>query len=236
MFCKMIIYYSIHPNDTLWTIAQKYQTTIQDIQKFNPHVDFSLLQLGQVIRICPLTSSYISLRALSLMNTMRLLWEQHGAWTRMAITSMVFGLPDESLVVERLLRNPQDFVDALRPFYGEVYAKQFGNLLTDHLVIAADLVKASKAGNNEKAENAEIRWYQNALDIALLLSRLNPFFSYEEWRLMLFEHLALVKTEAVDMLTKEYAKGIETYDKIEIQALGMADMMSSGIMKQFQIS
>jgi len=35
------------------------------------------------------------------------------------------------------------------------------------------------------------------------------------------------------MLTKDYTAGIKVYDKIEIQALAIADMMSKGIIKQF---
>ena len=34
---------------------------------------------------------------------------------------------------------------------------------------------------------------------------------------MLHEHLALVKEEAVDMLSKDYAAGIKVYDKIEFK-------------------
>ena len=50
---------------------------------------------------------------------------------------------------------------------------------------------------------------------------------------MLHEHLALTKSEAVDMLTKNYAKGISVFDAIEKQALEMADFMTEGIIKQF---
>lgn len=50
---------------------------------------------------------------------------------------------------------------------------------------------------------------------------------------MLHEHLKLTKSEAVDILTGNYAEGIKLYDKIEKQALKMADVMAKGIVKQF---
>lgn len=175
----------------------------------------------------------ISVSAVNLMNDFRMLWEQHVAWTRMTIISIVFDLPDEGFVVKRLLRNPLDFAHALRPFYGDVIASRFGQLLTEHLTIAAELVKAAKAGDSQKAEDAERRWYKNANDIAALLGRINPYWSEEIWRNMLHEHLRLVKAEAVYMLNKNYEKSIDAYGKNEIQALEIADIMSKGIINQF---
>jgi hypothetical protein len=46
---------------------------------------------------------------------------------------------------------------------------------------------------------------------------------------MLHEHLALTKSEAVDLINKNYAAAIAVYDEIEKQALMMADMMVEGI-------
>jgi hypothetical protein len=171
-----------------------------------------------------------------LINNIRMLWEQHGAWTRMAIISMVFGLPDEELVTSRLLQNPVDFANALKLFYGDKIASKFSDLLKNHLFIAAQLVKTSKAGNNKAALAAEKKWYENADEIATFLAYINPYWSKESWKAMLHEHLALVKAEAVALLTKDYATGIKVYDKIESQALEMADMMAEGIIKQFPAS
>ncbi len=168
-----------------------------------------------------------------LINKMRMLWEQHGVWTRMAIMSMVLGLPDEELVINRLLQNPVDFAKELRLFYGDKIATKFSDLLKDHLVIAAQLVKSAKAGDNKAATEAEKKWYENADEIATFLSYINPYWSKESWKTMLHEHLALVKAEAVAMLTKDYAGGIKIYDEIESQALEMADMMAEGIISQF---
>jgi len=167
-----------------------------------------------------------------LMKNVRMLWEQHGAWTRMAIMSMVFGLPDEELVINRLLQNPVDFANSLKFFYGDKIALKFSDLLKTHLVIAAQLVKVAKAGDNKSVAEAEIKWYENADEIAVFLNYINPYWSKESWKTMLHEHLALVKAEAVAMLTKNYAAGIKVYDKIESQSLEMADMMAEGIIKQ----
>lgn len=170
---------------------------------------------------------------MALRETMRMLWEQHSVWTRLAIMSIVEGSPDEDLVVARLLRNPKDFEEVLRPFYGDDVAAEFNKLLTSHLVIASELVKASKAGNTDASADAEKRWYENADQIAELLSRINPYWYFEDWKSMLHEHLALVKAQAVAILTSDYEKGISVYDEMEAQALEMADMMSDGIIKQF---
>jgi hypothetical protein len=170
------------------------------------------------------------------MNLMRVLWEQHGVWTRSAINAIVRDLPETDLILKRLLRNPKDFETALRPFYGDELASEFNRLLTEHLTVAADLVKASKAGDERKAAEAERKWYRNADDIAAFLGSINPYWSEEEWRRMLYEHLGLVKKEAVTLLNNDYQANIDVYDMIEVQALEMADTLSRGIISQFRLA
>ncbi len=157
-------------------------------------------------------------------------------WTRLTIISMVENLPDVELVTARLLRNPKDFAALLAGFYGRQKAGMFEKLFTQHLTIAAQLVQAAKAGDNQKAQAAENEWYRNAGQIAEFLAAINPYWSRAEWITMLDEHLKLTKTEAVDLISKQYAKSINTYDEIEKQALRMADLMFEGISKQFGLS
>jgi len=168
-----------------------------------------------------------------LRNAMRVLWEQHIVWTRMTIISIIKDLPDVDFVTKRLLRNPIDFKNLLRYFYGDEIASQFSDLFTSHLVIAAQLVKAAKAGDNKEATDAEKKWYANADEIAAFLGRINPYWSQENWRSMLYEHLRMTKAEAVNILTNKYEESITDYDEIEKQALKMADVMAEGIVKQF---
>ncbi|UNK21310.1 acetylglutamate kinase [Paenibacillus sp. N3/727] len=178
-------------------------------------------------------SKCISEAQVDLMNYMRLLWEQHVAWTRMAIISIVFNLPDIDVVLARLLQNAPDMGNALKPFYGESIAITYSNLIKEHLVIAAELVKAAKAGDTKAVADAEKRWYSNADEIVVFLSHINPYIPKEEFRKMFYEHLALTKAEAVAMLNKDYKLSVQLYDRIELEALEMADMISEAIIKQF---
>jgi len=88
---------------------------------------------------------YFTKAQVYLMNYIRMLWEQHGVWTRSTITSLVFSLPNLDSVMDRLLRNPVDFEHVLQYYYGKRISSKFRDLLTEHLVVAADLVKAAKS-------------------------------------------------------------------------------------------
>ncbi|WP_158232020.1 hypothetical protein [Sporosarcina sp. P16b] len=53
-------------------------------------------------------------------------------------------------------------------------------------MIAVELVKAAKAGNQKDVEAITRRWYENCEEIAEYLSRINPFISRDEFQEMFF--------------------------------------------------
>jgi len=106
-------------------------------------------------------------------------------------------------------------------------------LITDHLVIAADLVKAAKTGDTAAVAEIEIRWYANADAIAAFLSCINPYWSREGMTRMWHEHLSLAKSQAVARLNKDYRSDIAFYDEGERLLLEMADDFTCGIIRQF---
>ena len=154
-------------------------------------------------------------------------------WTRMAITAIVFKLPDLKFVLARLLRNATDMGNVFRPYYGDKIADAYRDLMTEHLTIAADLVTAAANGETEKAEQKEADWYRNADKIVEFLNRINPYYDKEAFRKMFYIHLALTKLEAVCMIQKNFELEVQVFDQIEAEALMMADMLSDGIFKQF---
>lgn len=162
-----------------------------------------------------------------------MLWEQHAVWTRGTIISIAEGLADEELVTQRLLRNPGDIAAVFRPLYGNEIAGRLDDLLTEHLVLAAQLVKESKAGDTTAAAETERRWYANGEEIASFLAEINPFLSEESQRRMWREHLDLVKAQAVARLNQDYASDIASYDEGEQLLLRMADEQAEALFRQF---
>jgi hypothetical protein len=168
---------------------------------------------------------------------MRKLWEDHITWTRLVIVSKLTlptDLPDLSVTVNRLLQNQVDIGDAIEPFFGTPAANQLTQLLTGHIVTAANILAAAKAGDTT-AMNAEIAaWYANAHEIAVFLSTANPrFWPLEEMDQMMKEHLDLTLEEAVARLEGRYADDVRAYDEVHLQILEMADMLSDGIIGLF---
>jgi len=174
-------------------------------------------------------------KIIDLTNTFRKLWTQHVMWTRSFIISTASDLQDLSYVTKRLLRNPSDFADALKIYYGKEKSDKFASLLSEHLSIAASLVNAAKSGDTNTVNEERAKWYANADQIAEFLASINPYWSLTEWKLMMYDHLKMTEDEATSRLTGQYAKDVALYDAIEDQALMMADNMTKGISKQFVI-
>ena len=167
-------------------------------------------------------------------NAMRKLWEDHITWTRLYIVSAVARLPDAGTAAQRLLQNQADIGVAIKPFYGDAAGERLTALLRQHILTAADLVTAAKAGNQPAVQAASARWYANADSIAAFLSAANP----TNWpeavlRENMHHHLDLTLAEATARLKGDWAADVAAYDAIHAHILQLADVLSAGIAAQF---
>jgi hypothetical protein len=173
-------------------------------------------------------------KAVALRTDMRKLWEDHITWTRLAIISLETGAPDTDATVARLLRNQTDIGNAVKPFYGGAAGGKLTAELRRHILIAADLVAAAKAGDQAKLADAQARWQRNADDIAAVLNSVNPrYFKLAELKAEMRTHLALTTAEAVARLQGNWTADVAAYDKVHLHILHMSDLLAQGITKQF---
>lgn len=165
---------------------------------------------------------------------MRKLWEDHVTWTRLYIVSAEGNLQDKDATTQRLLQNQTDIGNAVAGFYGEAAGAKLTALLKDHILGAAALIEAAKSGDKAKVNEASAKWYANADEIAVFLSEANP----KNWPLADMKagmkmHLDLTLQEATDHLQGHYDADVKDYDKLHDHILGLADLLSSGIEKEF---
>lgn len=240
--------HTIQPGDSLYHISKFYHTTVPMLLSLNPNIDPYNLAVGSSIIIRSNTNSnnhnnnnampprpntnYYTKRT-KLMNDMRLAWSQHVYWTRMLLISIAEGLADETDVTNRLLENPKDIADIFGQYYSQDVATLIEQLLTEHLQLGAELIKASKAGDSAMIEELNSLWYANADKMADAFSSINPYYNREEVRKMLYDHLDMTKQEVAMRLTKNYPEDIKAFDSVEAGAMAMADYFVHGIMRQF---
>ena len=96
----------------------------------------------------------LTAKGVALRMDMRKLWEDHVTWTRLAIISLESGTPDTDATVARLLQNQVDIGDAIKPYYGDAVGNALTGLLRQHILIAADVIAAAKAGNATQLADA----------------------------------------------------------------------------------
>jgi hypothetical protein len=180
------------------------------------------------------TPTAVTPKAAALQADLRELWEDHIVWTRLAIISLTSGSPDTQATVGRLLQNQVDLGNAVKPYYGKAAGNALTAVLRQHILIAADVVAAAKAGDQAKLAEAQARWQRNADEIAGVLASVNPRY----WKLGVMKaemsrHLALTTQEAVARLQGDWAGDVAAYDKIHRHILHMSDTLADGVVKQF---
>jgi hypothetical protein len=167
---------------------------------------------------------------------MRKLWEDHITWTRVVIISVFASLPDRSAATNRLLQNQVDIGNAIKPFYGDAAGNQLTSLLTTHIVGAAQILDSMKATAPSCTPDpaAVARWYANGNDIAAFLHAANPTkWPLAEVQQMMKSHLDLTAAEATARCKMDWNGDVAAYDRVHLEILQMADMLSQGIIRQF---
>lgn len=166
---------------------------------------------------------------------MRELWNEHGSLTVRAIVAAVSGLDETGPVVAALQANQDKIGDAVKPFYGEEGGDALAALLHEHIDTAVATLTAAIGGDSAELETASAAFYANGDDIAAFLSEANS----QNWELEVMEemmamHLDQVVELATLQIQGDYEQAINVYGAyIHHLNVGMADMLSSGIIAQF---
>lgn len=172
-------------------------------------------------------------RQAALYTAMRALWEQHMEWTYSTVAAFAGNQAALEPSLSRLLRNQADLGNAIKPFYGRRAGDTLHSLLRTHILDAVPVLKAARAGDTASLARANADWYANAKRIADFLASANPHWPRSAMERMMRTHITQTLAYAGDQLHGDYARSIRDYGRAEAHMMQMADMLSSGIVRQF---
>ncbi len=253
-FCRTTTHV-VQQGDTFYKLAQRYRTTVPDIMRRNPGVNPYNLQIGTRLNICvgmsqgqgqipgwpgqmpdgmPGGSGQMPVQKdeLELNNDMRKAWTEHAFWTYIYQNSIFNELADVDDVAMRLMQNPEDIAEVFENFYSGAIINQLTRLLMEHVRLAGEIM-ISMRDNTPDTEQLERQWFQNAENIARLLSNANSEYNYDELLQALTRHLDMLKRQMLAAMNKEYENEIRLFDEGLNQLLEMADYLTEGLLKQF---
>lgn len=214
----------------------KFAQDIQDYDKVHNHILglADALTTGIAQQFPDQFDKAPSAQETKLRTTMRKLWEDHIQFTRLYIVSVAAGLPDADVTAQRLLQNQVDIGNAIKPYYGNKAGDQLTALLKEHILGAAAVLAAAKAGDTSKFDAENQKWYDNANQIATFLGSANPTsWPEDQMKAQMKMHLDLTLAEASAHLKGDNAGSIQGYDKVHDHILALADTLSGGIIAQF---
>jgi hypothetical protein len=230
------IVHVIAPGETLYTLARKYNTTIESILKENPYLDPRNLTIGDqivIFRMEDALSDGVSPRELRLMSDMRALLDKQIVWIKQLVVSTVDNLRDTDIIHQKLIKNVIDIGNLFRLYYGNDKADTITNLLKDNVLISREFIKAIRRRDINGAGNYERDLRKNADDISFTLSSMNPYYMENNVREMLYGYVDSIRDIAISRMNGDYAKEADAFDNAKTQTMVMADYLTDGIIEQF---
>lgn len=180
------------------------------------------------------TAQSPSPKASALHDNMRTLWEDHGTWTRLTIVSVADNSPNLQVTLDRLLANQTDIGNAIKPYYGDDAGNKLTDLLKQHIMTAAGVLKAAQSGNPAELDQAKTAFYANGNQIAEFLHNAEPGnWPLDATQNMMKTHLDQVVEMGSDELNHHYAESVGVWNAYRDHILAIAYTQSSGITKQF---
>lgn len=162
--------------------------------------------------------------------TLTKLFTDHGVYTVFVIRGMIDKGKDVDVQTARLLLNQTEIGLNLGPYIGVQNGKVLGNLLTEHIKFAAEVVKAAQSGSAIGLEVAKADLFINSDYIAEAITKATDSAlpidaSRKMWRL----HNELVIQMATHRLNGQYKLEQETYDVYFNEILAMVKAIHASL-------
>ncbi|MDF2999897.1 MAG: hypothetical protein K0Q48_16 [Bacillota bacterium] len=179
--------------------------------------------------------SYIPYGQMNLIINFRTLWLNLSMWTRAFLLSISSELPNTEAVSKRLYEIPFQLGNILQLIFGQQAAEQFISLLSTHIIQMEAAINAQKNRDSQALDESVRLLYQNADELADFLSQINPFWFKGQWQTLLYTYISMTLEESTALLSGDYTRDIQIFDRIQYQTLLIGDYMANGIVQYLDV-
>lgn len=170
-----------------------------------------------------------------IIGTFRNLWEDHVIWKEAYNASLFSGTENLSYYNQRLYENISDFEKELSKYYSKKDVLMFGVLMQEHFLEGIQFNINYFAGDMEAASRDYMEGYENADELSAYMAKMNPYWDKDILNYLLKEHIFLTANQTA--LTQAFGTRPSSHSNpVETQIQELADYMSGGIIKQFNIN
>jgi len=120
--------------------------------------------------------------------------------------------------------------ETARNFYGPQLSEQYLNYYTQQVINFRNLTEALIHNDYQTADRYWLDWNNTGEQIAEFLARINPYWEKGQWQQMFQEFHFMMYYKILAIISGDYRRGIEIFDRIVDHSIQMADYMSRGLM------
>lgn len=220
------------------TLTTSFANFFSPMRRFSAILLFIVLGSGLVMQGCSkdddISDPTKSEKFTQLDDAMHKLWADHMVYTYTTVDAFLNNPDAVTGNLTRLLKNQEDIGNALIPYYGADAGKAVTDSLKAHINGAVPVLTAAKEGNTGALNAAIAAWHDNATNIGILLSSVNPDnFNKDEMIHMMNMHIDQTVAYSVALLNKDYPTAVAKFDEAFNHMTEMAHDLSLGIAKQF---
>ena len=164
---------------------------------------------------------------------MRDAWDAHARWTRAYIVSSLAGLPDFTRANSRLLENADEVAGALKPYYQDPVVWPLISLLKRHVLLTGAEVTAARDGDSLRISTARADWSAGSDSLLQFLARTNSNWGDGRLGAVLQRYQDQTWRQIAARTRHDWMADVAACDQANMEAQGIADALSAGIVKQF---
>jgi len=169
-----------------------------------------------------------------LKGALRDLWMGHVFWVRNVALATKYGNDEAAKVAEgEAVANAKAIAGSIEPYYGKAASDKLFGLLAGHYGAVKEYMTASYANDNSGKDSARDKLIKNADEIAVFLSKANPYLPKDTLYGLLTAHGGHHMAQIEALNAKNYADEAKVWKEMKTHMYVISDALAGGLAKQF---